>query len=183
MFFSRWNPHLPWSFPTIHSFRMPTSQAPTGRATGSSHSWRNPKLRSSHRVSPTQIPLRLWFSKIIRMKIPLKDIQTTVWLKIRTPAKSQIKKNGKQPDWMDIPPMHPVFLWNSSNDSVPHQTHKKSQLFGRVGIRLRPEPADRHFGCTRPGKLKQKAIENGHRNSGFMWIYPWKAWWLSIANC
>ena len=52
MFCSRWNPHLPWSknHPLLPQNRMPTSQAPTGRATGSSHSWRNPKLSPETRL-------------------------------------------------------------------------------------------------------------------------------------
>ena len=32
---------------------------------------------------------------------------------------------------------------------------------------------------TRPGERLQKAMENGHRNSGF----SHKTWWFSMANC
>ena len=50
--------------------------------------------------NPTQIPLRLWFSKMIRMKIPLKP--QSDWMS--TPAKSQFKKRNTA--WLNGYPSH-----------------------------------------------------------------------------
>ena len=68
------------------------------------------------------------------------------------------------------------------------RVRKIKGIMARISGSQDPNPTqlDRNHGGLPPGKLTVcygKMVENGHRNSGFTWIYPLIAWWFSIVFC